>query len=103
MTSPHLLLLLPDDLFSPHASIMSEKELRLLSHNLYSRVLHRIILLSFPWSVFLRQSPARRLAACVSAVCYNVTIVFNGTCSVIVTVWWRCGSGCNNNRITRFN
>lgn len=90
MTSPHLTLPLPDDLSSPHTSIMSEKELRLLSHNLYSRVLHRTILLSFPWSVFLRQSPARRLAACVSAVCYNVTIVvFNGTCSVIVTVWWR--------------
>ena len=77
MTSPHLILPLPDDLSSPHASIMSEKELRLLSHNLYSRVLHRIILLSFPWSVFLRQSPARRLAACVSAVCYMLRLLFS--------------------------
>jgi len=56
---------------------MSGKELRLLSHNLYSRVLHHIILLSFPWSVFLRQSPARRLAACVSAVCYMLQLLFS--------------------------
>lgn len=82
--------------------MMSEKELRLLSHNLSSSVLHRIFLLPFLWSVFFRQSPVRRLAACVSAICYNVTtVVFNGTCSVIVTVWWRCTSVCNYNRITR--
>jgi hypothetical protein len=51
-------------------------------------VLHRLFLLPFPWAaILLRQSLQRRLAACVSTICDDVTIVaFNGTWSVIVKV-----------------